>query len=72
MEIKMLLLNRHVRLLALKSKAKPALTIQVKKGEPDTYEGGMRNHFILVCLLTVRLSWFLMTEKIGDHILMTH
>ena len=34
----------------------------------------MRNYFILVCLLTfsVRLSWFLMTEKMGDHILITH
>ena len=34
----------------------------------------MRNYFILVCLLTfsVRLSWFLMTETMGDNILITH
>ena len=67
MENKMMLVSRYVRLLALKSKAKPAWTIQNEEGRadgnlrqpyPDTYERSMLNHFILVCLLilSVRLS----------------
>ena len=49
MEIKMLLLNRHVRLLALKSKVKPALTIRIKKGRAD---GNLRQPYPTV-------SWYI-------------
>ena len=35
MENKMMLVSRYVRLLALKSKAKPACTIQNEKGRAD-------------------------------------